>query len=68
MTQETCLRYTGDQSTQKAIMDPKKEEAIRQQIAATVGLLNRMAILQYARLLMRCGVAQPRIFNEFFLP
>jgi len=49
-------------------MDPKKEEAIRQQIAATVGLLNRMAILQYARLLMRCGVAQPRIFNEFFLP
>lgn len=49
-------------------MDPKKAEQIRNSIDSVVGPLNMLALAHYAKLLQTCGVRQPRIFKQFFLP
>jgi hypothetical protein len=50
-------------------MQPKQTpEQILQHVDNVVQALNMHALAHYARLLKTCGVAQPRIFREFFLP
>jgi hypothetical protein len=50
-------------------MQPKHTpEYILSHIDATVQKLNMHALAHYAFLLKQCGVRQPRIFREFFLP
>jgi len=49
-------------------MQKQTPEQILSHIHDTVGELNMFALAHYARLLKACGVRQPRIFREFFLP
>lgn len=50
-------------------MQPKQTpEEIMAHINSTVGALNMFALAHYAKLLKACGVKQPRIYREFFLP
>jgi hypothetical protein len=50
-------------------MQPKQTpEQILQHVDQTVQKLNMHALAHYAYLLKQCGVRQPRIFREFFLP
>ena len=50
-------------------MQPKQSpEQVLQHIDKTVQALNMHSLAQYAFLLKQCGVRQPRIFREFFLP
>lgn len=49
-------------------MQKQTPEQIRSHIDSVVGPLNMFALAHYARLLKACGVKEPRIFREFFLP
>jgi len=49
-------------------MDPKRHEDLLNIINKVIHAHNRMALIEYARFLKRCGVQRPTIYDTIVLP